>query len=230
MWQLQQPNQRMIFRLFFLLLFYLPLPLLGQAATEEALQKACTCYTSIDFSKLAFGRLSLVSDSCLQEALYTNATGVLEENNIDLESSTSMWRLAQLFEQYLSKSCSGFQNYAIRLAQKNVVRARDSYPSIKGLLYELDNSGQFPILSVIAEDRTLQRFYWLDEFDGSTRFMQGLKKYRQTIVEVYWKEEMLYDSRQKKYLNSKKIVLIDEGKTLENNSYKKWLDEFNSQK
>jgi len=202
----------------------------GQTATEEALNKACACYASVDFTTVPYSRLSYFSDSCLQVALYTNLTGVLSENKIDLNNSTSMLKLANSIADKMTNNCPDFQTYSLRLAQKKVAQIRVKYPSVRGLMYALDTKGQFPVLYLISEDNQQEVFYWLGEFDGSSRFMNGLKPYRQQLVEVYWKDVAWYNKTQKQYINYKEIVLIEEGQQLDTKDYNKWIDEFESKK
>jgi len=186
----------------------------AQSATEEALDKACHCFDAVDFPNRAFAELHQVADSCIEQALYTNLTGVLEENKASLEDSPSMLRVAKRFHTHLFQNCQGFQVFSKRMAQKEVAEIKEETPRTTGLLYSINTEGQFPVVIILDEQGQSHEFLWFREFDGSTRFFDGMKPYKSTLVEVYWEELELYDAKNKTYAYYKEIVLIEERKTL----------------
>lgn len=190
------------------------LPAQAQLATQEALDKACSCLNDKDFSLGAAERAHFLFDSCMQEALYTNMTGVLEEQNASLEDAASMARLGSYFQTYLDSNCVGYRNFSTRQALEVVEEIRQSHPSSKGLLYQIDFEAPFPIISILNDTAECLDFLWLREFDGSTRFMEGIKDYDYTLVEIFWREVELYNAEQKKYQLYKEIVLIETRGTL----------------
>lgn len=216
-------NSGIIKLLIVALLWAIPSWLLAQTATEEALDKACNCFESIDFSSLPFDQLDTKTDSCLQEALYTNLTGVLKENQATLDDNDAMFRLAQIIEKGLLMNCLGFQVFSKRSAERRVAEIKQKHPSATGLLYEMNTDGQFPILKIITEDYEILEFIWFREFDGSTRFMKGIKDYKNTVVEIVWQDLELYDAEKQRYPFYKEILLIEEVREVDNKARKAWV-------
>ncbi len=211
---------------FILLLLSFPILLPAQAATKEALDKACACFNAIDFEQRDFESLSFVADSCIEEALYSNLTGVFKENNATLDDNDAMFQLAQLINAHLLANCEGFQQFAKRIAQRQVETVKQKNPSNIGLLYELNSDAPFPIFTIITEDYQALEFVWFREFDGSTRFMDGIKDYKNTVVEIVWKDLELYDATNKTYPFYKEILLIEELKTIETKARKEWVSNY----
>jgi len=195
----------------------------AQTATEEALDKACRCFKSIDFSTLPFDQLDTKTDSCLQEALYTNLTGVLKENQATLDDNDAMFRLAQIIEKGLLTNCEGFQLFSKRSAERRVAEVKKKHPSSIGLLYEMNTDGPFPVFKIITEDYEVMEFLWIQEFDGSTRFMKGIKDYKNTVVEIVWQDVELYDAATQSYPFYKKVLLVEEVKIVDNKERRAWM-------
>jgi hypothetical protein len=209
---------------YFIGLIFCPMLLLGQTtATEEAFGKACACFNSVDFIHLDQTHFSAKADSCIEEALYTNLTGVLKENKTSLEDSEGMLKVAKIMHQYLLKNCEGFQIFSKGMAAEQVTEVKQEHESNTGLLYSINTNQQFPIITILTEDNEALEFTWFREFDGSTRFMEGLKGYENTVVEIVWKEVELYDVVTQKYPFYKEIVLIEELKVIEKKERKAWV-------
>lgn len=209
------------------LLAFLPLLLLGQQiATNEALDKACSCFNSVDFSSITLEQGSLVADSCISEALYTNLTGVLKENNATLENADALFKVAQIFHSHLLKNCKGFQQFSKRVAKNRVREIKQKNNSNIGLLYQLNTNQQFPVFTILTENNKALEFIWFREFDGSTRFMNGLKDYQNTVVEIVWKDVELYDVMTQSYPFYKEIILIEELKKIDKKTRKSWIKNY----
>ena len=212
---------------YFIGLLFCPMLLLGQmTATEEAFGKACACFNAVDFANLNQEYYSIKADSCIEEALYTNLTGVLKEQNTNLEDNEGMFNVAKIMHQYLLKNCEGFQQFSKGMASEQVTDIKQKNKSNIGLLYSLNTNQQFPIITIITEDKEALEFIWFREFDGSTRFMEGLKGYENTVVEIVWKEVELYDVVTQKYPFYKEIILIEEQKVLEKKERKAWIKDY----
>lgn len=208
-------------------LIFCPILLLGQiGATEEALEKACACFDGVDFINLDQRYFSTKADSCLEEALYTNLTGVLKEQNTSLEDSEGMLKVAKVMHQYLLENCAGFQTFSKGMASQEVTEIKQKNKSNIGLLYSFNTNQQFPIITILTEDNEALEFIWFREFDGSTRFMSGIKDYENTVVEIVWKEVELYDVVTQKYPFYKEIVLIEELKVIEKKERRTWVRGF----
>jgi hypothetical protein len=207
-------------------LLYYPILLLSQTATEEALDKACDCFNAIDFLSIEYNKISVVGDSCIQNALYTNLTGVFKENNTTLDDNDAMFKLAQIIHTSLTIQCDGFKKFSKRIAQRRVEEVKEKNPSSTGLLFNLNTDHQFPIITIITKDHQAFEFIWFQEFDGSTRFMEGIKMHKNTIVEIVWKDLELYDAINKKYPFYKEIILIEELRTIENKERKAWIKSY----
>ena len=209
---------------YFIGLIFCPLLLLGQTtATEEAFGKACACFEAVDFINLDQQYFSIKADSCIEEAFYTNLTGVLKENNTSLEDSEGMLKVAQVMQAYLFKNCTGFQQFSKGMAMEQVTEIKQENNSNVGLLYSFNTNQQFPIITILTEEQEALEFIWFREFDGSTRFMEGIKAYENTVVEIVWKEVELYDVVTKKYPFYKEIVLIEELKVVDKKERKVWV-------
>jgi hypothetical protein len=210
----------------FLLVFFCPFYCFAQSATDEAFDKACDCFNSVNFSSLTLAKVSSSADSCIQEAFYTNLTGVLNENNASLGDSDAMHKIAISLQVHLSENCKGFYHFSVRMAEKDVVEVKEKYPSERGLLYDFNTDNQFPVFTVITEDHRSMKFIWFREFDGSTRFMDGIKNHKNTVVEIFWKDIELYDALNKKYPYQKEILLIEEIRLIDKEEQKAWLEAF----
>lgn len=198
--------------------------LFGQIrATEEAFDKACTCFNAVDFVNLDQARLSIKADSCIEEALYTNLTGVLKENNTSFEDSEGMLKLAKIMHEYLLKNCEGFQQFSKQMATQQVTEIKQKNNSNIGLLYDFNTNQQFPIISILTEKNEVLEFIWFREFDGSTRFMDGIKAHENTVVEIIWKDVELYDVVTRSYPFYKEIILIEELRRIDKKERKAWV-------
>lgn len=214
---------------YYILLFWcLPLFLGAQTATEEALDKACTCFGTVDFEEVPFNYLEQVTDSCLQEALYTNLTGVLKENNTNIDDANGLFKVAQLIQAHLLEHCEGFQLFSKRLAARRVEEVKAKNFSTTGLLYHLNLDGRFPVFTILTEDNQTVDIYWIREFDGSARFFDdGFENFENTIVEVVWREEIeIYDPVKQRYPFYKEVLLIEEVKTIDKKERKAWVKEY----
>lgn len=208
-------------------LIFCPMLLFGQIrATDEALDKACACFNAVDFINLDQQYFSVKADSCIEEALYTNLTGVLKENNTSLEDSEGMLTVAKIMHEHLLKNCEGFQQFSKQMASQQVSEITEKNDSTIGLLYSFNTNQQFPIITILTEKNEILEFIWFREFDGSTRFMEGLKGYENTVVEIIWKEVELYDVVTQTYPFYKEIVLIEELKVIDKKERKAWVKEF----
>lgn len=210
-------------RSYFIGLIFCPLLLTGQVATQEALEKACTCFNTVDFTTLDQALLSTKADSCIEEALYTNLTGVLKENNTNLEDSEGMLKVAKIMHQSLLDNCVGFRNFSKRMAGEAVKEVKQKNNSTIGLLYTFNTNQQFPIITILTEKNERVDFLWLREFDGSTRFMEGIESHQNTVVEIIWKDVELYDVVTQSYPFYKEIVLIEELRELKKKERKVWV-------
>ncbi|MDC0231141.1 hypothetical protein OAK19_04180 [Aureispira] len=208
--------------------FSFAISLLAQSATNNALDKACDCLKNKNFDVLLLSKVSLTADSCIQDALYTNLTGVLKENNATLDDSDALFKLAQLIHVELSKKCRGFQKFSTRIAEVMVKEVKNKNPSDIGLLYKLNTEGQFPVFTILTQEKKAIQFIWLQEFDGSSRFMNGIQNYQNTIVEIVWKELELYDPQNKTYPYYKEILMVEELRMIDSVERKAWINAYNS--
>ena len=129
----------------------------------------------------------------------------------------------KIIEKGLLETCQGFQLFSKRSAERRVTELKKKYPSSTGLLYEMNTDGQFPLLKIITEDYEVLEFIWFREFDGSTRFMKGIKDYENTVVEIVWRDLELYDAETQRYPFFKEIMLVEELRTVENKERKAWV-------
>lgn len=175
------------------------------------------------FDTIPYQEVVSLADSCIEEALYTNLTGVLKENNANLEDSDAMFKVAQVLHRSLIKNCNGFRQFSRRIATQEVEEVKQENKTNVGLLYQLNTNQQFPIFTILTEDNQALDFVWFREFDGSTRFMNGIKAYQHTVVEIVWRDIELYDVVTQKYPFYKEIILIEELRVLENKERKAWI-------
>lgn len=201
-----------------------PLVHAQQLATKEALERACTCLKQDSLP--APPHLSPLLDSCIGEGLYQNLTGVLREQRADLDSDTSLFRLAQYFHQALSRDCPHFRKVTQGLAAQQLEVVKAAHQQSRGLLYEFNTAQQFPELLLITPDNESLRFLWLREFDGSTRFMNGIKDYQNSRILVVWKPIELYDVVTQSYRVHREILLVEEEGTLSNKERRAWLKRY----
>lgn len=213
-------------RRFFILLpflFILSFQSFSQTATEEAWGKACDCFNSVNFNEIAYKYINLKADSCIQEALYTNLTGVLKENNLSIEDDEAMFQVAKRIGAFLSDSCKGFQMFSSRLAERKVEEVKKNNPSDSGLLYELKTNEILPTFVILTDKNEALEFVWFREFEGSTRFLKGIKDYQNTIVTIIWQELELFDVQTKKYKIYKEILLLEETDKVDEKGRKDWI-------
>lgn len=209
-----------------LVCLFFPLCLIAQTATEEALERACACFGSLVVDSLSYKRLSAVADSCLEEALYTNLTGVLKENQASLDDNDAMFRVAQQLHHALLEDCQGFRQFSKALAGYQVTEVKAKNQSSTGLLYGFNTNQQFPIITILTQDLQTLDFVWFREFDGSTRFMNGIEDYQNRVVEIVWKDLELYDVVTQSYPFYKEIILIEEVQELSNKERKDWVKRY----
>lgn len=201
----------------------------GQHATIEALDKSCHCLEKVILEELSYSAIDSVLGDCIKEGLYTNLTGVLEEQNAVLGNDTAMARVAMQMHQYLTQNCLAFRSYNERIAAQKIEEVRERNPADTGLVYSLDVKGRFPILSIINTTNELASFYWIREFDGSARFFEGIKAYENTTIEVLWTTVEIYDAATQKYKTYKEIYQIEELKVLTNKEKKQCLKDYKKQ-
>lgn len=182
----------------------------AQAATQEALAHICDCLKAATEPVPATDRLTPLLDSCLSEGLYVNLTGVLREQGMQLEEDSSLYLLAQYLHTELSRSCPSFRIVTHSLAALQLEEVKAANQQSHGLLLELQTKQQFPILILLNEQGESEQFLWLHEFDGSTRFMEGLQDYRHSRMTIVWKPVELYDSHTRQYQWHKEILLIEQ--------------------
>ncbi len=182
----------------------------GQTATQEAFDKACHCLAQTDFDQVDFVAIDSILEICIKEGLYTNWTGVLEEQGTQLGDDQAMNQLATKMHQYLTKNCPSFQRYNERLAAKKITVVRERNPADTGVIYTLDTKSRFPILNLLTNNNELKSFYWIREFDGSSRFFDGIKQYQAIEVEILWNTIEIYDISTKQYLTYKEIYQVEE--------------------
>ncbi|MFK7798429.1 MAG: hypothetical protein AB8E82_13335 [Aureispira sp.] len=195
----------------------------AQKATKEALKGACNCLSAHSLSELEGPRITILVDSCLEEGLYVNFSGVMREHGASLDHDSSMFALAQYLEQELTRSCVSFRQATKGLAASQLEEVKMKNKSSVGLLYQLNTNQQFPIFTLINADNEADNFIWMHEFDGSTRFMRGIEPYWYTPVEIVWKEVELYDQVTNQYLYYKEILLIQEQKKIDKKRRKAWI-------
>ncbi len=213
----------------FLLLIGLQLvcqELQAQSATTEALDRACSCLQSNELDSVAYERLQPLADSCLQVGLYTNLTGVLEEQNATLDNDSAMIGVAQKMYTYLNLNCPAFRTFAKRTAAQRLVEIKASYPKAIGLLYELDTESKFPTFGIITTQNELLEVHWIQEFDGSARFFSGLKGYENTLVEITWRPIEIYEWGNTNYTIFNEIYQLDELQVLSKKETRNWIKKY----
>ena len=182
----------------------------GQTATQEAFDKACHCLAQTDFDQAELVAIDSILEICIKDGLYTNLTGVLEEQGAQLGDNTAMNQLATKMHQYLIENCPSFQHYNERLATEKIELIRERNPADTGIIYTLDTKSRFPILSLLTNGKELKNFYWIREFDGSSRFFDGIKQYQSIEVEILWNTIEIYDVSTKQYQTYKEIYQVEE--------------------
>lgn len=212
-------------QLYWIILLFFPLIMWGQnqKATQEALGIACNCLQGVSWEKVEQEKLSNKVDSCLEEGLYVNFSGVMKEQGASLDKDSSMLALAQYLQQELTRSCASFRQASKSLATQQLQEIKQENQSSQGILYALNTNQQFPVFVLLTVDNQLEKFVWLHEFDGSTRFMQGIKPYWYTQVEIVWKEVELYDQVTNSYPYYKEILLIEEKEKIDKKRRKAWI-------
>lgn len=198
----------------------------AQKATQEALNIACACLSDHTLKELEASRITVLVDSCLEEGLYVNFSGVMREHEANLDHDSSMFALAQHLEQELTRGCASFRQATKGLAANQLEEVKMENKNSMGLLYQFNTNQQFPIFTLINADNEAENFIWLHEFDGSTRFMQGIKPYWYTPVEIVWKEVELYDWVTHQYLYYKEVLLIEEQKKINKKRRKAWINAY----
>ena len=147
----------------------------------------------------------------------------MREHGASLDNDSSMFALAHYLEQELTGGCASFRQATKGLAAKQLEEIKIKNKSSVGLLYQFNTNQQFPIFTLINRDNEAEDFIWLHEFDGSTRFMQGIKPYWYTPVEIVWKEVELYDRVTNQYLYYKEVLLIEEQEKIDKKRRKGWI-------
>lgn len=195
----------------------------AQKATQEALQRACSCFSGTSIEGLEEEQLLAHVDSCLEEGLYVNLSGVLREQGASLDQDNTMFALAQYLQQELGRNCVSFRQVTKALARNQLEEVKEDNQRSSGLLYQFNSNQQFPIFILLTPDNELEEFIWLKEFDGSTRFMQGIKPHLYTTVEIVWKEVELYDQVTNSYPYYKEIILIEVREKIDKPQRKAWI-------
>lgn len=198
----------------------------AQKATKEALSRACACLSARSLEELQGIGATVLVDSCLEEGLYVNFSGVMREHGASLDNDSSMLALAQYLEQELTRACGSFRQVAKGLAANQLEEIKIENKSSVGLLYQFNTNQQFPLFTLINKNNEAENFIWLHEFDGSTRFMQGIKPYWYTPVEIVWKEVELYDRVTQQYLYYKEVLLIEEQEKIDKKRRKAWVNAY----
>ena len=198
----------------------------NQPATAEALDLACACLEATTTQPLPPERLEPLLDSCLSEGLYRNLTGVLQEQGASLNNDSSLFALAQYFHTTLSQSCVGFRTITHGLAAQQLEVVKAENQQTKGILYDLQTTQQFPIVVLINQKYEAEQFLWLHEFDGSTRFMEGIKSHEHKEVVIVWKMVELYDVVTQRYRPYREILLIEEVGILSPKARRTWLKSY----
>lgn len=206
------------------LLGILPLGHAQQSATQEALELACVC---LEYDSLPPPhRLSPLLDSCIGEGLYRNLTGVLREQGARLDMDSSFFRVAQYLHEALSRDCIYFRDFTQNLAAQQLEVVKEKNQQSRGLLYEFNTAQQFPTLVLITPENRLEHYLWLHEFDGSTRFMNGIKTYQNSQMLVVWKAVELYDVVTQSYRIHREILLVEEDGPLTNKERRAWIKRY----
>ena len=122
----------------------------GQTATQEAFDKACHCLAQTDLEQVSVVAIDSILEKCIKEGLYTNLTGVLEEQRIQLGHANAMDPLAIKMHQYLTKNCPSFQHYNERIAAERLVVVRERNPADTGVIYSLDTKSRFPVIPLLT--------------------------------------------------------------------------------
>lgn len=195
----------------------------AQKATQEALQLACACFEGTPLEDLVEQQLTTRIDSCLGEGLYVNLTGVLREQGASLDRDSSMYRLAQYLQQQLTQRCASFRQVTKALANNQLEEVKVKNQRTEGVFYQFNTNQQFPIFVLLTFENELEDFLWLHEFDGSTRFMQGIKPFLYTKVEIVWREVELYDRLTNSYAIYREILLIEEKEEIDKKERKAWI-------
>lgn len=198
----------------------------AQKATQEALQGACACLEGSSMEGLTGDFLSARIDSCLQEGLYVNLSGVLREQGASLNNDSSLFALAQYLQQALTRDCAGFRQIAKGLAAEQLTEVKATHQRSSGILYQLNTNQQFPVFVLLTEEDKLEQFLWLREFDGSTRFMQGLQPYLYTKVDIVWQDTELYDGVTNRYIYYQEVLLIEETEKIDKATRKAWVKRY----
>lgn len=193
------------FNYFFLLLTLCSMTnIMGQSATDWAVEKACQCLSAVDSLKPKQG------EACLEKAVWAELEQLLKEANIDKASADALPQLAQVLVDQLLQSCPAYQRYAQLMAKENLEAAYLIWNQQTGLLTALDTKSwpaRFTLLDSLGHEHD---FYWIREFDGSARFFNGLSGYESTEVELIWQENYYYNPKDNSYQAYQEVVRIEE--------------------
>lgn len=195
-----------------------------QSATQEALELACVC---LEYDSLPpQHRLSPLLDSCIGEGLYRNLTGVLREQGAQLDTDSSLFRVAQYLHEALNRDCIYFRELTQGLAAQQLEVVKEENQQSRGFLYGFNTEQQFPTLDLITPENRLERYLWLHEFDGSTRFINGIKAYQNSRIIVIWKAVELYDVVTQSYRIHREILLVEEDGPLTSKERRAWIKRY----
>ncbi len=195
----------------------------GQSSLRWASQQACRCLEQVTLAPTNLAGLEQQGDSCLQAAIWQSLTGLSQELGIDLLASPdSSWAAAaQRLADSLLLQCPAFQQLSQAIALQQLNDNFEIWQRVQGVLLEI-HWNPFPPTFILLDSTGQQhQLHWIEEFDGSSRFFNGIANYRLTEVEVVWKQKQLLNPQTRRYVFFKAIVLIEEKQQLSENDYQR---------
>lgn len=198
--------------LFFLAWAYTSTAFAQKNSFKQTISDACDCFGHTQLDGRPLAGLEQAVDSCVEYALLLNLSTLLADKLFDIDQQDQVQQFAERLGQQLYAECEPYRRYWNLRAQEELAIKQAKTPSVVGKIERIDRSldGARQIFWLRLPTMQLLPFYWLREFDGSTRFFGPTSPHVGKRVRIFWEEVTLFDPLRQRYEPFREIKMLEE--------------------
>lgn len=196
-----------------LLAFLVTFSLSAQQVVEQISAETCACIEKASAEE-SIKSLELLTNSCVQQAMLENITGITETYRADLSDPEASREVGQSIGKevgnWLAENCVSYRALQTQSTQSKPKVEMLSFPlkSTEGSITELRGE-ELGFVILVDEYGDELSFLWLEKFTGSDEFLGRIEDLKGRRVKIIWREIQLYQVRTQNYRKSKEIRGIE---------------------
>ncbi len=184
-------------------------PAFSQADTLDLIsQVACDCVSKKDLTGSPTS-LKMSLGLCMMEAVKPYEKYLKREHDLDLSimGEEEGRKMGQLLGVRMATTCPDFFT---RISESGILNEKETTSNvITGKVTKIETS-PFVIFHVKDNDGKVWQLLWLDEFEGSSKYLYNFEKLKGETMFITIRTEQFFDARVKEYIPKHVITAMND--------------------